>query len=164
MQESEAVAEVIPFPRRRGAEARPPRAVRVALLAGALAGVTAAAVWLANMSPRGGLALAVPLAALAVCLWLAGYSVRCRLKVDVDGIRYYGFLPSRLVRLSDLEAVTVVHTPRPLGWRKDRGHLLLRRRGSPAAFKLSLAWDGAREVASVLERLVPHQFRSLEAS
>ena len=165
LKEAEStLAQVIQFPRLREADARPPRRVRLAVLVVSVALATGALFWLLTRWSMGATAAVPPAALLAISIWVAWYSVRCRFEVSEDGVRFRGFLPSRLVRLEDLEEVTVVRAPVADGRRFDRSHLRLRRRGGGGAFKLSLSWDGADDVVRVLERLVPDQFRTLEAS
>ena len=75
---------------------------------------------------------------LALMAWIAWYALRCRFEVGSAGVQFFGFLPSRLVPLKELEEIAVVHVAERPGQRVDRSYIRMRRRGSLAPFKLSL--------------------------
>ena len=164
------MAEVIPFPLGARAIARPQRAVRVSALAIAVAGSVGTLLFLVQRLRFGTLlndgvaALLFPLAILALMAWIGWYALRCRFEVGPAGVQFFGFLPSRLVPLKELEEIAVVHVAERPGQRVDRSYIRMRRRGSLAPFKLSLAWDGADQVVAALERLAHRTLRYEEAS
>src|SRR5262249_21336821 len=122
------MAEVIPFPTSQRAVARPPWMVRlIALFVAGTGGLAAAgvlAVRLASgVAARGAFAaLAAPIGALLLLTWIAWYAARCRFEVGPSGVRFFGFLPSRLIPLSDLEEIAVVSVAPSPGQRVDRGY------------------------------------------
>ena len=164
------MAEVIPFPQGPRAIARPQRSVRLSALAIAVVGAIGTTLLLVQRLRSGTLltdgvaALMLPLALLALMAWIAWYALRCRFEVGAAGVRFFGFLPSRLVPLRELEEIAVVHVAKRPGQRVDRSYIRMRRRGSLAPFKLSLAWEGADQVVAALERLAHRTLRYEEAS
>ena len=164
------MAEVIPFPTGPRAIARPQRTVRLSALAIAVVGTVGTTFLLGQRLRSGTLlndgvtALLFPLAMLAIMAWVAWYALRCRFEVGPAGVQFFGFLPSRLVPLKELEEIAVVHVAERPGQRADRSHIRMRRRGSLAPFKLWLAWEGADQVVAALERLAHRTLRYEEAS